>query len=256
MNEWIGRSIRIAQGAGYLDKLAEVYPIPHGLKQPIGEKTRRELERLFRLRDKVELIRLLLGLERFPYQEPFLGSLRVDPAAIKRNPQTVERIASILFTMGVEKLIDGVERPKQPNRQLGSLFRRWLRKLDYPRLPREQFQDSPRTALLAGSNGLLREFADNVLGCQLRKRPDLVAKTPRGYVVAEAKFITTGGGNQDKSFREVLDFIRDQTGRAIRVGILDGVVWLQEKGLYGTIRAEEKTALSALLLPKFLESMR
>jgi hypothetical protein len=157
--------------------------------------------------------------------------------------------------MGLERVIDGIEQPKQPNRQLGALFKRWLGSMDYPRRPWEEFEKSEEITFLTGGNGLLKQFADSVLGCQLKKRPDLVAKTPKCYVVAEAKFITTGGGNQDKSFREVLEFIHDRKGDAARVGILDGVVWLQKSGLYASIRSEENVALSALLLRKFLESL-
>lgn len=72
--------------------------------------------------------------------------------------------------------------------------------------------------------------------------------------MGEAKFITTGGGNQDKSFREVMRFLHDEKGEAIRVGLLDGVVWLMETGLYGTIRNIEKPAMTALLLNDFLQA--
>lgn len=135
--------------------------------------------------------------------------------------------------MGPDKIIEGLEEPPQPNRQLGALFRKWLRTLGYPFLPEEDFVRADRISFLRGSNGELKKFADRVLHCQLEKRPDFVAKTPRGYVIGEAKFISTGGGNQDKSFREVMRFLHSEQGEAIRVGLLDGVVWLYG---YGTLR--------------------
>ncbi|MGQ9494187.1 MAG: hypothetical protein ACUVR2_10565, partial [Anaerolineae bacterium] len=51
-------------------------------------------------------------------------------------------------------------------------------------------------------------------------------------IVGEAKFITTSGGNQDKSFREVMHFLQSGKDRVIRVGLLDGVVWFVDTGLY------------------------
>lgn len=256
MNPWIQRSLEIAQRQDYLDQLSEIYAIPHELRRPIDSQNRREIEKLFHSRDWAGLIRLLLRLQKFPYQEPFLGCLRADQTAIERNPRTVQRVSRILLTMGTEGIIEGVEEPPQANRQLGSLFKRWLRTLPYPHLTESDFGRSPEVAILSGSNGKLMKFANTELGCALGKRPDLVAKTPGGYVVAEAKFITTPGGNQDKSFREVIQFIRTNRGNAIRIGVLDGVVWLERGGLYGTIRETEENALSALLLRRFLESLR
>ena len=91
---------------------------------------------------------------------------------------------------------------------------------------------------------------------QLAEGARCLAKTPAGYVVGEAKFITTKGGNQDKSFREVLEsFLQSEEGTAVRIGVLDGVVWLERGGMYGTIRTVENNILSALVLQEFLESL-
>ncbi len=254
MNEWIRRSIELAKQRDYLDRLSQIYAIPHELRRPIDRETRHQILKLFESRDAVGLIRLLMGLKKFPFQDPYIGSLRVDEGAITRNPQTVERIARILYTMGPDKIIEGLEEPPQPNRQLGALFKRWLRTSQYPFFSEEDFVGADGISFLRGSNGKLKEFADRILRCQLEKRPDFVAKTPRGYIVGEAKFITTGGGNQDKSFREVVRFLHEEKGEAIRVGLLDGVVWLTDTGLYATIREVEHPAMTALLLNDFLQA--
>ncbi|MGB9588936.1 MAG: restriction endonuclease, partial [Armatimonadota bacterium] len=201
MNEWTQQSIELARHGNYLDQLSQIYAIPHELRRPINQEIRRQISELFEKRDKAGLIQFLLRLKKFPFQDPYIGSLRAYEDAIARNPQTVERITRILYTMGLDKLIEGLEEPPQPNRQLGTLFKKWLRALGHPVLPEEDFVRVDGIAFLQGSNGELKSFCNRVLYCQLEKRPDFVAKTRQGYIVGEAKFITTGGGNQDKSFR-------------------------------------------------------
>lgn len=257
MNDWVRRSIEVAANDNYLDQIFDIYQIPYDLPRPINAETRRELERLFNERDSRGLIHLLLRQQKFPFQDPFVGFLRADAGSIDRNPQTVERLTRILHAMGVEGIIRGIEEPAQANRRLGALVHRWLARLPFPRLEEAEFLRAEGPALLMGSNGQLLDFCNRVLHCNLWKRPDLVAKGGQRYVIGEAKIITTPGGNQDKSFREVMEFIQAREGEAVRVGIMDGVVWVHEGGLYGTVRQlEDEVAFSALLLEDFLESLR
>ena len=257
MNPWIRRSIELAENSDYLDQLASIYELPTGvLRRPLPPTDRVEVDRLLNEQDFVGLIRLSLRLECFPFQEPYVGSFRADIAAIDRNPRTVRRIAETLRGMRREDIIEGLEKPKQINRMLGNLFRRFVIRLPFPKLQANEFITSEGISILTGGDAALKDFCNCTLGCNLPKGPDLVAKTPAGYVIGEAKFITTKGGNQDKSFREVIEsFLPSAEGTALRIGVLDGVVWLEHGGLYGTIRAVEHHVLSALVLQEFLESL-
>jgi hypothetical protein len=253
MNSWVQRSIELAERRDYLDRVAEIYGVGQQLRRPLKAEDYQELRRLWEAHDWRGVLTLLLRLHKFPYQEPLVGFFRVDPTGIDRNPKSAARIIRVLNTMGLDNVVQGIEEPPQVNRLLASNLKKWLRTLPYDRLDRPRFMQAPGIACLQGSNGELLDFANSQLKCALAKRPDFVAKTRGGYVVAEAKFITVPGGNQDKSFREVMQFVQSTEGEASRVGIVDGAVWVKKTGLYATIRGIEKIALSALLLKEFLD---
>ena len=101
-------------------------------------------------------------------------------------------------------------------------------------------------------------YANNVLGCNLMKRPDLVARAHATYVVGEAKFLTDYGGHQYAQFADALVLLQGREGDAVRVAVLDGVVWVQgNTKMYTRISnlAEDEPALSSLLLDEFLQSL-
>jgi hypothetical protein len=89
-----------------------------------------------------------------------------------------------------------------------------------------------------------------------------VAKVNSKYIVGEAKWIGSPGGNQNKQVVEVINVCKNQRGDVIRVGIIDGFPWAVRKS-DGTI-INDKTCvqvqeceydiISALLLEDFLNS--
>lgn len=52
-----------------------------------------------------------------------------------------------------------------------------------------------------------------------------------------------------------MHFLQGGKNRVIRVGLLDGVVWFVDAGLYASVRHLEKPVMTALLLNDFLQSL-
>ena len=258
MNEWIQKSIEIANAPGYLDNLQQVYPVIQEAKREIPAEIKIELERIFKEEDNLTLIRSLLKLPKFPVKDPYVAFLRKRRGIfLEYNPLTVDRIAERIRSMGLEDVIVAIEEPKEFNRQIGTLFKRWLPKIGYPVLPETEFELHEGIAFLQGSNGQLREYANSKLGCNLQKGPDLLAKTGNNYVVGEAKFLTDYGGHQNAQFEDALRLLKDKSGKAIRIAILDGVVWIKDRTkMYRTVCQSDEIILTALLLKDFLKSWR
>ncbi len=264
MNTWIKKSIELANSNGYLDKLSNVYPVNIGVGREINQKKRKDIEVAFKNKNKKELILTLLELERFPFDDPYVGFIRKDPKALDKNPATTKRISERLFRTGLEGIIDGSLRPSSSSRQMGQMFQKWLYKLNYPILKPDNFLTTKsQVAILAGGDKALKEFAHKKLGYKGPKGLDLVFKVGDKFVIGEAKFISTSGGTQDKSFRETINFIKKKDKKTIRIAVIDGVVWLsankaarKAKNLYQTVRnlSNNQIALSSLLLNDFLKS--
>jgi Tsp45I type II restriction enzyme len=256
MNEWIRRSIEVANGRGYLDRLHEVYPVTREAERELPPEVKAELRAVYDRRDNSALLAVLLKLPKFPIKDPYVAFLRKKEAFLALNPRTVERIVKYLYSMGFERMTEGIEEPKEFNRQIGTLFKRWLPKMGYPVLGEDEFRRHRGIGLLKGSNGELMRFANGALGCDLSKGPDLIAKSGSRHVVGEAKFLTDIGGHQNAQFQDALRLLRGRGGNALRIGILDGVVWIKDgTQMYRTVCQLEQTALSALLLKDLLESL-
>jgi len=257
MNEWVGRSISLANSEGYLDTLSEVYPVTIGVKRAVPDQTKRRIKESYETKDELALLKILLKLDKFPIKDPYVAFLKKKEVFLQFNPKTVSRIASRLFSMSLDEIIEGCEEPKEFNRQIGPMFRSWLPKLGYPLLSESEFTKYEGIALLKGSNGEKKDYVNKVLGCNLDKGPDLVAKVGDRYIVGEAKFLTDTGGHQLAQFQDALRLLRGKKGRATRIAVLDGVVWIRDKHkMYRTVCQLQDIVLSALLLKDFLESLR
>jgi hypothetical protein len=257
MNEWVKRSIEIANAPGYLDKLHEVYPVIQESEREIPEDVKSKLREIYNAGNDVELIKELLKLPKFPVKDPYVAFLRKREVFIEYNPKTVQRIAKRVRLMGYNAMIESIEEPKEFNRQIGTLFKRWLPKIGYPILDVDEFENCDKIAFLQGSDAQLKDFANTVLGCDLDKGPDLLAKVGRKYVIGEAKFLTDYGGHQNAQFEDALRLLRGKKGKVIRIAVLDGVVWIKDSTkMYRTVCEIEEVALTTLLLKVFLEDLR
>jgi len=256
MNKWIQKSITLANSPGYLDKLQEVYPVTIETVRPLDLTIKAALKEAYERRDNLRLIKTLLSLDKFPVKDPYVAFLRKDDKFLGYNPQTVRRIAERIRTGGFDEMIKGIEEPKEFNRQIGTLFKKYLPKMGYPILPLEEFESHRGIALLKGSEADLEDYANDKLGCRLKKEPDLLAKAGKHYIIGEAKFLTDVGGHQNAQFADALTLLKSRAGRAIRVAVLDGVVWIKGGSkMYKQVCRLDKPALTALLLKEFLQSL-
>jgi hypothetical protein len=264
MNKWVKGSIKLARSRGYLDNLMDIYPVNLTLTRDISALDKEKIKRAFKKRKTKDLISILLTLERFPIDDPYIGFLRKDKEALNKNPKTVRRIGQRLLKMGLDEILLGASRAKAPSRQVGQMFRSWLYKLRYPIFSKAAFLKSNKTAILEGGDASLMSFAKKELGYRGQKGLDLVLRTKDKFIIGEAKFITTSGGTQDKSFRESISFIKHKEKNIIRIAIMDGVVWLvsgeaisgkKKLSLYETVvnLRKNEVALSALLLERFIK---
>lgn len=162
--------------------------------------------------------------------------------------------------MGLAQIYRQCSEPKETNRQIGPLFRRWLQKgcLGVRPVPLAEFLRSDSNAVLGASESELRAFAQEHLGYKLDKGLDLVARFNGKYVIGEAKFLTDFGGHQNAQFEDAVRLFTQQDLKAIPVAILDGVLYIKGKSkMYRQITTtfSERNIVSALVLREFLYSV-
>jgi hypothetical protein len=256
MNYWTKLSIEYANQRHYLDDLFVVYPtIPEGIRDIEKDKLS-QIERAFKKKDNIALMDELLDCEIFPIKDSYVAYLKRDQSAIKRNPATVSRLCGRLYEMGLDKIFEQCSEPKETNRQIGPLFKRWLKSkaLGVDCLPIHQFLKSKDNAILDGSDADLMAFARERLNYTHTKGLDMVARFNGKYVIAEAKFLTDFGGHQNAQFADALSTLKVKCS-AIKVGILDGVLYIQGKNkMYSYLidHKEQYNIMSALVLRDFL----
>jgi hypothetical protein len=149
-----------------------------------------------------------------------------------------------------------LQKPPEFNRQMGPLFKAWLRKKYRFTEDKDTFKKHNRGLIFLGlGEEGLREFA-NSLGCGLTKRPDFVAKNKGRYVIGEAKFLGTEGGNQNRAFDDAISLASRSFKNAVTVAILDGIIWIPDSGqMSKMLNNFSGNALTALLLDRLLSSL-
>jgi hypothetical protein len=255
MNEWSKRTLELVTKENYLDRLQLVYSHEEG-ERDVSEAVLDAIRKAFEKRDEEELLNQLLGLEKFPYKDSYVGFLRKDRSALQRNPETVQRICNRLYNMGIENVIQGITQSKEANTRRGPQFTNWIKK-NFKVAGLEEFRRSASGIVVLGSSELeARDFCNKEFGIGISKRPDIVAKSGKKYVVGEAKFLSSTGGNQGRAFDDGIHLATNTSGSAYKIFVLDGVHWI-EKGSEQHKRIEYSNAaiFSILLLKQFLEEL-
>jgi hypothetical protein len=258
MNTWIEKSFGLASEDGYLDKLLAVYPMALNPTRPLDPADVLAIKKALELSDYRTLIKVLLKLEHFPIKDSYVAFLRRHPAAIDKNPITISRLGERVASLGLAKVVSLAAEPKETNTQLGPLFGRWLRTLGYSETRDEgEFLSSRDITVMQGSDNQLKEFINEQFGTHLEKGLDLVIKVKDTVVIGEAKFLTDYGGHQNAQFNDALNLLRHpRIDSVVCIAILDGVLWLpNNQKMNRIIRGETGDALSALLLPKYIEAL-
>lgn len=255
MNEWGKRTLLLVNNQDYLDRLQQIYPHEEG-DRDVNQDILTSIKQAFQKQDDIALLNKLLNLEKFPYKDSYVAFLRKDRTAIGRNPQTVRRICSRLYGMEIDNLIEGITQPKEANTRRGNQFRDWARR-NFSWVGINQFKFSQQGIVMLDATELeARNFCNTEMGVGISKRPDIVAKSGRRYVIGEAKFLSSTGGNQGRAFDDGMMLATNTSGNAFKVFVLDGIHWI-EHGSDQHHRIEYGTAaiFSALLLQEFLDSV-
>jgi hypothetical protein len=260
MNKWLKLSIDYANNNSYLDDLLQVYPIIMGSPRTLDLKIWGDIENAFNTQNNIFLIESLLKLELFPVKDSYVGSLRIDSNNITKNPKTIKRICTNLYTMGLTKIKEECIKPKETNRQMAPHFKTWARKsLGFPLNKLNIFQQTTANAILDAGDKVLSTFAKSLGYNNGDKGLDIVVRSNNTYVFGEAKFITTEGGNQDKSFAEIIGILSSfkNTKNTQCIAIIDGISWFKDSAHYKLLTTNYKdyNIMSALVLKEFLSKI-
>ncbi len=256
MNHWTQLSIDFANQRNYLDELFSVYPtIPEGIRD-IDQELWDEAERLFNDKNNIELLKVLLKLDLFPIKDSYVAYLKRDKNSIERNPNTVDRLCGRLYEMGLDKIYEKCSEPKETNRQIGPLFRRWLNRgvLGVMPVPLENFLSNNNNAILDAGDAQMMAFAKEHLNYTHEKGLDFVGRFNNKYVIGEAKFLTDFGGHQNAQFNDAISTVKTNVN-AETIAILDGVLYINGKNkMYRNITEEltEYNVMSSLVLREYL----
>lgn len=257
MNHWTQLSIDYANQKSYLDDLFQVYPtIPDGIRELNGNLWK-DVEKAFGEKDNTALLKNLVKLDLFPIKDSYIAYLRRDRTALERNPATAARLSGRLYEMGLETIYARCSEPKETNRQIGPLFKRWLNKkaLGIQPVKLAEFLATKENAVLDASDAEMMKFAREHLNYQHSKGLDFVGRFNGKYVIGEAKFLTDFGGHQNAQFNDAIATINAQDVKAVKIAILDGVLFIKGKNkMYKDItgKLKDENIMSALVLREFL----
>lgn len=255
MNHWTQLSKDFANQRNYLDELFSVYPtIPEGIRD-IDTTMWDEVEIAFHKNDNLKLLNTLLKFDLFPIKDSYVAYLKRDNASILRNPQTVNRLCGRLYDMGLSKIYEKCSEPKETNRQIGPLFKRWVDRGSLGILPlrSEEFLSEDKNAILNGSDAEMKEFATMYLGYTGNKGLDFISRFNNKYIIGEAKFLSDFGGHQNAQYNDAITTLCAKVNDGvITIAILDGVLYIPSKGRYSMNIDTEQNIMSALVLRDFL----
>lgn len=260
MNPWVRLSIEYANQQNYLDDLFQVYPtIPEGIRHVDGDLWR-QVEKAFSKKDNISLLMHVLRLDLFPIKDSYVAYLKRDKDAVRRNPATVDRLCGRLYEMGLKEIYSRSSEPKETNRQIGPLFKRWITKksLGIEPLKPENFLHAKGNAILEASDSEMMNFARKHLNYKHGKGLDFIGRFNGKYVIGEAKFLTDFGGHQNAQFNDAIATIKVKNVKAVKIAILDGVLYIKgnskmHKDITGRLKNEN--IMSALVLREFLYQM-
>lgn len=257
MNYWTELSIEYANQRSYLDDLFQVYPtIPDGIRT-IDKERWEKIEKAFKRQKNEVLIKELLKLELFPIKDSYVAYLKRDPSSIERNPKTINRICGRLYEMGLDKIYERCSEPKETNRQIGPMFKRWLKKGSLGIIPvnLNKFLSHNDNAILDATDEEQKKFAKEVLNYTRDKGLDFVARFNGKYIIGEAKFLSDFGGSQNSDFEDAIATLDTKDTNAIKIAILDGVLYIKGRSKmhrFITNPYKNYNIMSSLVLREFL----
>lgn len=261
MNYFLNQSIELANQRDYLDQLFRVYPMHPDNIREIDSIKWDIFEKAFNANQQEKIIESLLNFDLFPIKDSYVAYLRRDRSAIARNPATIARICGRLKEMGLNKIYENLSQPKETNRQIGPLFKRWVNSgvLGIQPIELEVFKNTNNNAILNASDLAMQEFAKEHLGYTRLKGLDFIARFNEKIIIGEAKFLSDFGGHQNAQLEDAISLLNSTLdSKIIKIAILDGVCYIQGKNkMFETLSNNYQgcNILSALLLRDFLYSL-
>jgi hypothetical protein len=119
----------------------------------------------------------------------------------------------------------------------------------------DEFTSNNEDAVLDASDKAMMDFAKEHLNYNHNKGLDFVARSTGKYVIGEAKFLTDFGGHQNAQFNDAISTIETKKVKAIKIAILDGVLYIKGKNkMHKSITElyKDYNIMSALVLREFL----
>ena len=110
-------------------------------------------------------------------------------------------------------------------------------------------------AILDAGDAEMMVFARKHLNYKHNKGLDFIGRFNGKYIIGEAKFLTDFGGHQNAQFNDAIATIKTKNVKAIKVAILDGVLYIKGKNkMYKdtTGKLKKENIMSALVLREFL----
>ncbi len=256
MNKWTQKSIALANSNGYLDELNKIYPVDLGRARNLSPQIKSKIRKAFDNKNRLDLIKTLLELSRFPIDDPYLASFRRHPDLLRKNPRTIKRIGDILFSMGLNDILKLSSKPKSASRKFGQVFKNWLRTTKYPFLTSHEIINYRGVAFLDGSDNNLKFFARKFLNLKsLKRRPDFILKLKNKFIIGEAKFLSDYGGTQNNQFDGAMSMAKIKTPETTGIAILDGILWFKGNSyMHKEVKQTKNFVLSALLLENFMKN--
>lgn len=269
MNIWTEKSIELATQSDYLDRLYHIYPIFDNPERKISEEILRDIKGLLDNSDSYKLIELLLDKNKiptFPVKDSYVAFLREDRNAMSRNPKTVARLFNRIKSLGLAKLNEEIMKPIESNRQNGSSFKKWLEKgnlgVTVTKNEDDFFNVKNERIIFIGSDEKIADIASQHLGYIGEKGLDFLAKFNNKFILGEAKFLSSNGGNQNNQItvaETVLYKVEpDKDKVVLPILILDGVLYLDKNNKlcrFVRERKEDEVILSSVLLREYLFSV-
>jgi len=238
MNIWTKKSIELANQQNYLDLLYKVYPLSKNIRREIDDQTKNNIYKAMNNKDNETLLSILIKQTNeknivFPIKDSYVAYLKHDNSAIKRNPNTLSRITSIIYEMGYDEIINKATAPKETNRQIGPLFNDWLVRGSLGAIltnKTDEFLLTNENAIFVGSDNDRTLFAKKYLGYSRDKGLDFLAKFNDKYIIGEAKFLSDFGGSQNSDFEDAELTLRahiNPTDKTVmKIAIIDGVLYI------------------------------
>jgi hypothetical protein len=292
LEHWERRSIALASGEGYFDRVAPVYrfndpPAPREIDPVKLERLRIAYLAYQENQTPVNARSLFRALtddgcheNTVPWALPTISSpavmyfrensshlepeYRVDKTL--SNPLTVSSYANSVLNEfpNWESLRLRITAPKSSSKQMSANFREWLRG-EFPTItPDEYREQGDAEGIVDAPDSQLKALILEIHGIDIGdKSPDILARFGGTNVVGEAKWANLTGDGLKKTHGQLHDLLRRRsTPQLSRIGIMDGWCWLARstnafgKFVYRTTPYRRRNpVMSALLLRPYFRSL-